>query len=393
MSDVPPLTVAALAGAIDGVLRDSFPYVAVVGEVGKATLHGNGHFYLDLKDDKALINAVMWGSDVAKQANLPQQGESVIAHGRITTYKMRSTYQLQVFRFEPVGAGTLQQQLDALKAKLLAEGLFDSSRKRPLPRLPRKIGIITSPTGAVIQDMASRLKARCPRPVVLWPATVQGPTAAGEVIKALQGFQHLEGDARPDLIIIARGGGSFEDLMPFNDEALVRAVAACSIPTVSAIGHEPDVTLCDFAADLRAATPTAAAELVVPVRDDLLAELAAGQAWLTRTLRQQLDGHAKDVTTLRKLLPDAGRLLGQARQRLDETSARFVSRGPGLITYQHERLNGMARVLAAHRPMAPLERGFALVRDAQGGVVRSHLAPAGDVMIQFGDGQRKGTLA
>lgn len=393
MSDVPPLSVSQLAGAIEGVLRESFPYVAVVGEVGKATLHGNGHFYLDLKDDKAVINAVMWADAVARTSALPKLGDSVVAHGRITTYKQRSNYQLQVVRFEPVGLGTLLQQVEKLKATLLAEGLFDVGTKRALPLLPRKIGIITSPTGAVISDMLHRLKARCPVPVVLWPATVQGSTAAAEVVRALEGFNRLQGDARPDVVIIARGGGSMEDLMPFNEEALVRAVAASAIPTISAIGHEPDVTLCDFAADVRASTPTAAAEMVVPVRADVLAELAGIQASLRREMHSVLEDWKDRLAYAVRLMPDPARLLGQARQRLDDGSMRLARLGPEMLRQHAQRLAGLERVLLAHRPLAPLERGFAVVRDGQGHIIRTKQAPAGDVVIQFGDGERKGTLA
>ncbi|MFZ2587711.1 MAG: exodeoxyribonuclease VII large subunit [Alphaproteobacteria bacterium] len=392
MSGVPPLTVSQLAGAIDGVLQESFPYVAVLGEVGKATLHGNGHLYVDLKDDTAVINTVMWRTNVAAHATLPQTGDKVIAHGKITTYKARSSYQLQVVRFEAVGAGALMQQFEQLKTKLLAEGLFESTRKKPIPLLPRCIGVITSPTGAVIQDILHRLRARCPVPVVVWPVTVQGTTAAGDVVKAVQGFNALPEARKPDLLIVARGGGSPEDLAPFNDEALVRAVAGSGIPVISAVGHETDTTLCDYAADMRAPTPTAAAEMAVPVRADVLAWLASARAGLAREMQGQITDYKAHLAMVKRLLPDPVRLVGQAQQRLEETAMRLNRMGPTLVQHHTARLAGLARVLQAHQPLAPLARGFALVRSEVGDLITTSTASAGPVVVQFNDGTRKGTL-
>lgn len=393
MSIIPPLTVSALAGAIEGLLREAFPYVVVQGEVGKATLHSNGHFYFDVKDDKALINCVMWRTMVARAGKLPQTGDKVNIHGEVTTYKPRSNYQIQVTKIEPVGLGTLLQQVEELKQKLQAEGLFDTSRKKPLPFLPRRIGIITSPTGAVIQDMLHRITERCPRDVTLWPVTVQGPNAAKDVIKALTGFQNLPPAERPDVIIVARGGGAPEELMPFNDEALVRAVAACTIPVISAIGHEPDFTLIDFVADHRAPTPTAAAERVVPVREELLMMLDATRRNLRRHLTVAIADYRTRLTALVRVIPTPDRLMAEARQRMDDLSTRLHRIGTDRILRAHDRLLTLERVLAAHSPMAPLARGFSLVRDANGQLVRSAQAPAGEIHLQFHDGTRKGVLS
>ena len=270
----PPFSVTELSGALKRTVEDAFGYVRVRGEISGWKRHGSGHCYFTLKDEGACIDAVLWRGQAARLQFAPEDGAEVIASGKLTTYPGRSKYQLVVDRLELAGEGALMALLDKRRRSLAAEGLFDESRKRKLPFLPKTIGIVTSPTGAVIRDILHRLADRCPTHVLLWPVPVQGEAAAAAVAAAIRGFgaMRVDGDiGRPDLIIVARGGGSIEDLWAFNEEIVVRAAAESPIPLISAVGHETDTTLIDHAADRRAPTPTAAAEMAVPV----LAELAA----------------------------------------------------------------------------------------------------------------------
>lgn len=385
------LSVSGLAAAVKDRLEGDFGRVVVQGELSGGKLHSSGHFYCDLKDDEALLNAVAWRGAVAKWSEIPANGTLVVATGKLTTYAKRSNYQLMIEKIELAGLGALMQQLEALKKRLLAEGLFDVAQKRALPFLPRRVGIITSPTGAVIGDMLHRIAARCPREVVLWPVAVQGTNAAMEVAAAIEGMNRLPEHVRPDVLIVARGGGSFEDLMPFNSEVVVRAVAGSAIVVVSGVGHEPDVTLCDLAADVRAPTPSAAAELVVPVRDDLLMGLAQVQARMVLRMRERLGVLGDRVMGLARLLPDPRRQVLQAGQRLGELDERLRLGAPRMVRQARERLLGLERVLLAQSPLLPLERGFVyLVRDGQ--MVRSAVAVAGPVEVRFKDGVREAVL-
>ncbi|MCP5405503.1 MAG: exodeoxyribonuclease VII large subunit [Pseudomonadaceae bacterium] len=395
VAEAPPvLTVGMVADLIRDVVEGSFPRVVVQGELSGWRCHAaSGHWYGQLKDDSAVLDVVMWRGVAGRMKGIPATGEAAQLTGRLTTYRNKSTYQLQIERIEPAGLGALMQRLEALRAKLEAEGLFEEARKRELPLLPKVVGIVTSPTGAVIRDMLQRIGARCPTRVVVWPAAVQGANAAAELVAGIEGFNRLQGEARPDVLIVARGGGSVEDLMPFNDEVVVRAVAASGIPVISAVGHEPDVSLCDYAADYRAATPTAAAERVVPVRAELLAQLAGTQGWMVQRMGEMLERHAVRLAHVRRLLPDPMRLVVQARQRLDEQSDRLAHALPQRLAVARDKLEGLERMLAAQHPHKPLERGFALVRDAAGAVVSSARAPAGEIVLEFADGKRKGTLA
>jgi exodeoxyribonuclease VII large subunit len=280
-----PFTVSELSGKLKRLVEGEFGHVRLRGEISGYKRAASGHVYLCLKDDAAVIDGVMWKGQAAQLPFAPQDGIEVIATGRLTTYPGRSKYQIVIEALELAGEGALMALFEKLKAQLGAEGLFDTSRKKKLPFLPRTIGVVTSPTGAVIRDILHRLEDRCPTHVIVWPVQVQGPTAAGQIAAAVRGFDALPGNGpvpRPDLVIVARGGGSIEDLWAFNEEVVVRAIAACSIPIISAVGHETDTGLSDYAADLRAPTPTAAAEIAVPVRADLIATL---QAMATRTER------------------------------------------------------------------------------------------------------------
>lgn len=383
--------VGELAAAVKGRLEGEFGRVVVEGEVCNAKLHSSGHFYFDLKDGEAVLNGVAWRSSVARWGGVPANGALVQASGKLTTYAQRSTYQLMVERVQLAGIGALMKQLEELKAKLAAEGLFAEVRKKEIPFLPRRIGIVTSPTGAVISDMLHRIEDRCPREVLLWPVSVQGVSAAGEVAAAVAGFNRMPEDKRPDVLIVARGGGSLEDLMAFNSEAVVRAIAASGIPVISGVGHEPDVTLCDLVADVRAPTPSAAAEMVVPVRDELMYGLGQSARRMEQSMRGILGEMGERVENLRRLLPDPRRQVLQGGQRVAELEERMVHAASARVRAVREAVENMGRVLAAHDPMAPLGRGFVFLT-REGEMVRSAEVAAGPVEIHFKDGIRKGDV-
>lgn len=389
---LPVWTVTELAAKVKARVEAGFGSVVVQGEISGGKLHSSGHFYFDIKDAGAVINGVAWRSTVSRWAKVPANGTLVVVKGKLTTYAQRSSYQILADSMEPAGLGALMQQLEELKQRLMAEGLFDASEKRAIPLLPKRIGIITSPTGAVIADMLHRIADRCPREVVLWPVAVQGAGAAEQVAMAIEGLNALPEAKRPDVLIVARGGGSFEDLMPFNAEVVVRAVAGSAIPVVSGVGHEPDVTLCDFAADIRAPTPSAAAEMVVPVREDLLYGLTLTQRRMRQTMVGQVTELRQRLAYMQRLLPDPRRQVVQAGQRLSELDERLRKLVPQRVNLARERLEAMARVLAAHGPDVPLARGYVyLTRDGQ--PLRSASAEAGAMTIHFKDGQREGTMA
>lgn len=409
-----PISVSDLAQRLKRTVEDRFGHVRVRGEISGFKRAASGHLYCALKDADAVLDAVMWKGAAARLPFRPEDGLDVIATGKITTYPGRSKYQIVVDSFELAGEGALLALLEKTKARLRAEGLFDVERKRPLPYLPRTIGIVTSPTGAVIRDILHRLGDRFPVHVLVWPVLVQGDSAAGQVAAAIRGFDALPADGaipRPDLVIVARGGGSIEDLWAFNEEDVVRAVADCTIPLISAVGHETDTTLIDLASDQRAPTPTAAAEMAVPVRADLAAHIADldGRARRSWAQRRASIGERIDMVSAR--LPLLDRLLLPQRQRLDEWSERLpqayrlrlshareaVAQAaaplrPALLHRQVERardrLASLTRVAASLDPRIILTRGYALVSDAAGRVVtsaataRTHAA----LTLEFADG-------
>lgn len=319
----PEYTVSEISGAVKRVLEGEFSHIRIRGELGRVTMPRSGHIYLDLKDDRSVLAAVIWKGVAARLTVQPEEGMEVIATGRITTFGGQSKYQLIIEDIEPAGAGALMAMLDKRRRMLAAEGLFDESRKQALPYLPEVIGVVTSPTGAVIRDILHRLRERFPRKVLIWPVAVQGAKCAPEVARAIEGFNRMTpGGAlpRPDLLIVARGGGSLEDLWGFNEEIVVRAAAASQIPLISAVGHETDTTLIDYAADKRAPTPTAAAEMAVPVRLDLLAWLDSQSGRLTRALTGGVSLRAQRLRDLSRALPRAETLLEAPRQRFDVLS-------------------------------------------------------------------------
>src|ERR1700739_2444014 len=325
--NLPELTVSELSTALKRTIEDAYGYVRVRGELGKVSYHGNGHVYFDLKDDRACIAGVIWRSTALRIQLRLEAGLEVVVTGRLTTYPGRSQYQIIVETLKPAGIGALMALLEERKQKLAAEGLFDEARKQLLPFLPAVIGVVTSPTGAVIRDILHRLADRFPRRGLLGPVKVQGEGSAAEVAAAIEGFNALPENgtsslpARPELIIVARGGGSLEDLWSFNEEIVVRAAAASMIPLISAVGHETDVTLIDFAADRRAPTPTAAAEMAVPVRADLLLNIDSLARRALASWRRNQEARRTELRAAVRALPDADEVLAVPRQRLDHAAA------------------------------------------------------------------------
>lgn len=350
--NAPEFTVSELSGAVKRTLEGEFARVRVRGEVGRVSRPSSGHMYFDLKDAGAVLAAVSWKGQVARMQVRPEEGMEVVATGRLTTFPGQSKYQLIVDDVAPAGLGALMAMLEKRRMALATEGLFDAARKRALPYLPGVIGVVTSPTGAVIRDILHRLRDRFPCHVLIWPVAVQGQDCAPQVAAAIRGFNALApGGAvpRPDLIIVARGGGSLEDLWGFNEEAVVRAAAESVIPLISAVGHETDTTLIDHAADRRAPTPTAAAEMAVPVRLDLLAQIESAGARLARGLAQGFATRKQRSADLARALPRPETLTQPARQRLDLWSDRLPAALSLQVTRRRARL---AELAATTRPAA-----------------------------------------
>ena len=347
-TNAPELTVTELSGALKRTVEDRFGFVRLRGEIsGYRGPHSSGHAYFCIKDAGARIDAVCWKTTFSRLKTRPEDGLEVIATGKITTFPGKSTYQIVVEAMEPAGVGALMALFEDRRRKLAAEGLFDAARKKPVPFLPTLIGIVTSPTGSVIRDILHRLADRYPVSVVVWPARMQGETSAAEVASGIAGLNALPAGRRPDVIIVARGGGSLEDLWSFNEEAVVRAAIASAVPLVSAIGHETDWTLLDHAADLRAPTPTGAAEMVVPVRQALLARWADAARRLPACTLRGVERRRADVRGLARALPGGDALLALPRQRLDAAAGRLA----GALGKGHDA-HRIALARFGHRLMA-----------------------------------------
>ena len=432
-SNLPEFSVTELSAALKRVVEDRFGFVRVRGEISEPKFQSSGHVYFNLKDDKAVLNAVVWRGTVSRLKVRPEAGMEVIVTGKLSTYAGSSRYQIIVEQMELAGLGALMALLEERRKKLAAEGLFDSARKKKLPFLPEVIGVVTSPTGAVIRDIMHRLEARFPRRVLLWPVAVQGEKAAAEIAAAIAGFNALR-SLKPDLIIVARGGGSVEDLMAFNDEAVVRAAAASLIPLISAVGHETDTTLIDFAADVRAPTPTAAAELAVPVRAELLAQTLDLERRALRCFSKGMEDRRRHLAQLARVLPRAESLFAGPRQRLDTASdklqhglqrnlqfhqvrlgkagarlrdrmlkdrlavcgertaalgARATRAEKNRLAQARRHLEGLSRELELISYRSVLERGFALVRAADGTVRRraASIETGEALTLTFADGE------
>ncbi|WP_293679781.1 exodeoxyribonuclease VII large subunit [uncultured Phenylobacterium sp.] len=430
-----PYSVSELAFALKRTLEDAYGFVRLRGELSKVTHHSNGHVYLTLKDERAAIDGVVWKTSVRGLSIRPEQGLEVIVTGKITAYPQGSRYQIVIETMEVAGVGALLAQLERLKRKLAAEGLFEASRKQRLPEMPAVIGVITSPTGAVIRDILHRIRDRWPCRVIVWPVVVQGEAAAAQVSAAIRGFSSLDGTGRvprPDILIVARGGGSVEDLWPFNDEGLARTVAACPIPLISAVGHETDTTLIDFVSDRRAPTPTAAAEMATPVLAELKAlvsDLGARMHRCGGRVVEERRGRIEHADRALKRVPDLLRLAEQRfdivsgqlgaglaqnaavherelvrvgsrltplllqrpqavqRQRLDAVVGRLQPGMARRLDRLAERMSGVAKLYVAVDPDRPLYRGFARVNRADGSLVVNGglLASGEEVSIKFGD--------
>lgn len=437
-SNVAEYTVSEISFALKKEIEERFSFVRVRGEIsGYRGPHSSGHAYFSLKDEGARIEAVVWRGTMAKLRFRPEEGMEVIATGRLTTFPGSSKYQIVIDQLEPAGVGALMALLEERRKKLAAEGLFDQGRKRPLPFLPRVVGVVTSPTGAVIRDILHRIADRFPVHVVVWPVRVQGETSAAEVAAGIRGFNALPPDgaiARPDVIIVARGGGSLEDLWGFNEEIVVRAAAESAIPLVSAVGHETDWTLIDHAADVRAPTPTGAAEMAVPVRRDLLDRLSDLERRLVGAAERGLDVRRTRLLAASRALPKPGDVLALPRQRFDAAALALVNalranttahcrrferiaarlglggleRSNALgrerlgvlqaradravtetIRRHHTRLDRTVAIFNAVNHRATLKRGFALVRDDQGRPVFEvdAVGPGARLEIEFCDGR------
>ena len=359
-ANTPEISVSELAQALKRTVEDRFGRVRIRGEISNYRgPHSSGHAYFSLKDAGARLDAVVWKGTLTRLRQRPQEGLEVVATGRITTFPGKSSYQIVIESMEPAGVGALMAVLEARRQQFLAEGLFDAARKRPIPFLPRTIGVVTSPTGAVIRDILHRIVERFPRRVLVWPVRVQGETSAVEVAAAIRGFNALPIDGpvpRPDVLIVARGGGSLEDLWSFNEESTVRAVAASEIPLIAAIGHETDWTLVDFAADLRAPTPTGAAEKAVPVRAELREQLAGRARRLgAASTRTQAERRTR-LAGLSRLLPQPDALLATPRQKLDRAGERLGAAIVRRYDARRLRLAQTATRLSRHAPQAELAR-------------------------------------
>lgn len=351
-------SVSDLSGALKRTIEDQFGFVRVRGEIsGYRGPSASGHVYFSLKDANAKIDAVIWKGVFGRLKTKPQEGLEIIATGKITTFPGKSAYQIIIDQIEPAGLGALMALLEERRRKLAAEGLFDEARKQLLPYLPEVIGVITSPTGAVIRDILHRLEDRFPRRVLVWPVRVQGETSGAEVAAAIRGFNALVPDGaipRPDVLIVARGGGSLEDLMSFNDEAVVRAAAASDIPLISAVGHETDWTLIDYASDLRAPTPTGAAEKVVPVRGELLATVDDLSRRRAAAIRRLFEQRRQGLRAAARALPSRETLLNLPRQRLDLAATRLPAALRANALGFERRLSALSQRLQRRSPQVRL---------------------------------------
>jgi len=371
---------------VDFTLQDLW----IEGEVSNASLSTAGHFYFSLKDENARISCVLWRSQAQRLAFLPQDGDQVLAHGRVSVYEARGVYQFYVDAIQPSGLGLLYQQVEALKRKLAAEGLFDEALKRELPPFPQVIGLVTSPVGAALRDVCNVLRRRYPLvKVLLSPTLVQGEQAAEQIVRALEALNTRE---EVDLVIVTRGGGSLEELMPFNDERVARAIRDSRVPVISGVGHETDFTIADFAADVRAPTPSAAAELAVPDQAELRAIIAARHTRMGQLMRDRLT-HARraleaQVQQLERASPR--NRINSTRQRVDELLSQAHTRLRHYLALRRERLEGLRARLESLSPLATLDRGYALVRHQETGRLISRVGQvqAGDALgVRVSDGE------
>lgn len=432
-SNVPEMSVSELATGLKKTLEETYSRIRIRGELTGLKLAASGHLYGDIKDENAVVNIVCWRGTMSRLSLRPEDGMDVIVTGKVSSYPKSSRYQIIIESIELAGEGALLKLLEERRKKLAAEGLFDTNRKKPLPFLPEVIGVVTSPSGAVIRDIMHRLRDRFPRRILLWPVMVQGDGAAKQIAQAINGFNNMNSNGttpRPDLIIVARGGGSLEDLMAFNEENVVRAAANSIIPLISAVGHETDTTLIDYASDVRAPTPTGAAEIAVPVRLNLIAQLQEDHQRLIRGMKRQLNdqknilsAHASKLGNPQTLLDIKSQSLDIANEKLTAQTRTFIHNKQlllqrtvsrllspqALITQKKQalqflntkltptllrriedktnRLNNLWRILENLSPQSVLSRGYALVYDDHGNLIREtkQLEHNQDIVIEFAD--------
>lgn len=386
-------SVSELSSLLKNVVEGAFSEVSVQGEVSGVKRASSGHIYFSLKDKDAVLNAICWRGASSETNAAIADGLEIVAKGKLTTYAGRSNYQMIVSSAQIAGEGALLKMLEERKKKLAAEGLFDATRKKPIPFLPENIGVITSPTGAVIRDIMHRLSDRFPRPVYLYPVLVQGEGAAEQVAAAIKSFNAIapEGLAtkdgiipRPDVLIVARGGGSLEDLLPFSEEIVVRAVADSVIPIISAVGHETDTMLIDYAADLRAPTPTGAAEKAVPVRVEIKAGLDEAKARLNDALLRLLDEKKMKLEGLARGIPNLREIVEMSLQKLDDRIERLNTAMQNVLTKSGDRLNMASRLLEAASYEKTLAKGFALVMSPKGQVITSATTARAQALLNLG---------
>ncbi len=386
-------SVSELSSLLKNVVEGAFSEVSVQGEVSGVKRASSGHIYFSLKDKDAVLNAICWRGASSETNAAIADGLEIVAKGKLTTYAGRSNYQMIVSSAQIAGEGALLKMLEERKKKLAAEGLFDATRKKPIPFLPENIGVITSPTGAVIRDIMHRLSDRFPRPVYLYPVLVQGEGAAEQVAAAIKSFNAIAPEGletkdgiipRPDVLIVARGGGSLEDLLPFSEEIVVRAVADSVIPIISAVGHETDTMLIDYAADLRAPTPTGAAEKAVPVRVEIKAGLDEAKARLNDALLRLLDEKKMKLEGLARGIPNLREIVEMSLQKLDDRIERLNTAMQNVLTKSGDRLNMASRLLEAASYEKTLAKGFALVMSPKGQVITSATTARAQTLLNLG---------
>ena len=398
--NAPEFSVSEISGAVKKAIEGGFSHVRVRGEVGRVSRPASGHIYMDLKDDRSVLAGVIWKGRAQGLATRPEEGMEVIATGKLTTFPGQSKYQMIIEDVAPAGAGALMAMLEKRKAQLASEGLFDPERKKELPYLPEVIGVVTSPSGAVIRDILHRLRDRFPRKVLVWPVAVQGQRCAPEVANAIRGFNAMTpGGAlpRPDLIIVARGGGSLEDLWGFNEEIVARAAVASDIPLISAVGHETDTTLIDFVSDMRAPTPTAAAEMAVPVRLDLMAWVDQQGARLSASLSNGLSQRQQRLRDLSRGLPQKDSLLDGPRQRFDTWAERLPVALRQAVTRKELALSRASGALRPSVLRGRLDRANDRLQNAARGlnadVVARDIARKSDRLTQVARGLRSDVIS
>ncbi|MBQ7413737.1 MAG: exodeoxyribonuclease VII large subunit [Alphaproteobacteria bacterium] len=394
-NDQPILSVTEISLSLKGVVEQVFQSIRVRGEVSGIKTVASGHTYFSLKDKDSVLSAICWRGRSHETMAALQEGLEVICSGKLSTYPGRSNYQMIVESAEPAGVGALLKLLNERREKLAKEGLFDEAHKQKIPFLPENIGVITSPTGAVIRDIMHRLSDRFPRPVYLWPVAVQGEGATEQIVQAIHGFNAIPAEGlqtssgiipRPDVLIVARGGGSLEDLWCFNEESIVRAVFDSAIPVISAVGHETDTTLIDYVADLRAPTPTGAAEKAVPVRHDLLLQVQNQTVRLTESLYRYIENQKLRLDRL--ILPNLTDVVSTLVQTLDDRSERLENAKQGYFQTIKLKFESISKLLKSYSYQSILERGFALVSGASGKIIEQSQAAKREkrLHILFTDG-------